>query len=179
MPNKRTRCLPNLTVSPSETAKPCEAPVPFVSESVWVCANAGTAAVQSTISANQTFTCPAHIGQGHLRTRRLVWSHSSPRSARSPPTVVHRRPLSQRSVEVRQRPPTTRLPRRDRSKNLRYRMRGLSRARRDQCTMAASGAPRVRKLGLRLQGPRPEYHRAFGLAFINQTPIPCAVRPPT
>ena len=80
---------------------------------------------------------------------------------------------------LRQRPPTTRLPRRDRSKNLRYRMRGLSRARRDRCTMAASGAPRVRKLGLRLQGPRPEYHRAFGLAFINQTPIPCAVRPPT
>jgi len=32
MPNKRTRCLPNFTVSPSETAKPCEVPVPLVSE---------------------------------------------------------------------------------------------------------------------------------------------------
>jgi hypothetical protein len=33
---------------------PCEIPVPLVSESVW--ANAGTAAVQRTISANQTLT---------------------------------------------------------------------------------------------------------------------------
>ena len=54
MPNKRTSCLPNFTVSPSETAKPCEVPVPLVSESVW--ANAGTAAVQSTISADQSLT---------------------------------------------------------------------------------------------------------------------------
>src|SRR3981189_2618170 len=46
MPNKRTRCLPNFTVSPSETPKPCEVPVPLVSESVW--ANVDTAAVQST-----------------------------------------------------------------------------------------------------------------------------------
>jgi hypothetical protein len=39
--------------------------VPLVSESVW--ANAGAAAVQSTISANQTFTCHARIGnQPHL-----------------------------------------------------------------------------------------------------------------
>jgi hypothetical protein len=50
MPNRRTSCLPNFTVSPSETAKPCEVPVPLVSESVW--ANAGTAAAHSTISAN-------------------------------------------------------------------------------------------------------------------------------
>jgi hypothetical protein len=63
MPNKRTRCLPNFTVSPSETANPCEVPVPLVSESVW--ANADTAAVQSTISANQTFTCPLrHVRYG-------------------------------------------------------------------------------------------------------------------
>ena len=54
MPKRRTSCLPNFTVSPSETAKPCEVPVPLVSESVW--ANAGTAAVQSTISADQTLT---------------------------------------------------------------------------------------------------------------------------
>jgi hypothetical protein len=140
MPNRRTRCLPNLTASPSETAKPCEVPVPLVSESVW--ANADTAANQSTISASQTFTC-----------------HRPLRLARTPPTAVHRRLLSQRSAEVRQRPPTTRLPRRGRSKNLRYRMPGPSRARRDQRTMAASDAPRVRKPGLRLQGPRLEYCR--------------------
>src|SRR4029077_7320656 len=49
-----TRCRPNFTVSPAETAKPCEFFVPLVSESVW--ANAGTAAVKSTIGARQTFT---------------------------------------------------------------------------------------------------------------------------
>jgi len=54
MPNRRTRWRPNFTVSPSDTEKPCEVPVPLVSESVW--ANAGTAAVQSTISADQTLT---------------------------------------------------------------------------------------------------------------------------
>jgi len=70
------------------------------------------------------------------------------RSARTPPTAAHHRPLSQRFAGVRQRPPTTRLTQRNRSKNSRYRMRGPSRARSDQCTMAASGAPRVRKLGL-------------------------------
>ena len=55
MPNKRTRCRPNFTVSPSETAKPCDIPVPLVSEFVW--ANAGITPVQSAMSTKRIFTC--------------------------------------------------------------------------------------------------------------------------
>ena len=169
IPNRRMSCLPNLPVSPSDAAKPCVVCVLLVSESVW--ANTGTAAVQTTISANRIFTCGARPNTcPHLRARRSVWSHRAslqinPHSL----VVVHRRPLSQRSEEVRQRPPTTPFPWHSRLKNLRYRMRAPSRARSDRCTMAASDPLPVRELWLRLQAPRPEYCRDVVLAFTNQT----------
>jgi hypothetical protein len=67
----------NFTVSPSDTEKPCEVPVPLVSESVW--ANAGTAAVQSKISAKQIFTKARFPSVGHL------WPRPSPNDRPSTP----------------------------------------------------------------------------------------------
>ena len=98
------------------------------------------------------------------------------RSTRTPPKAVHRRPLSQRSAEVHARLPATHLFLRSRSQNSPCQNR-LGRAPSDRCTMAASGVPRVRKLGLRWQGPRPEYCREFASASINESSVAYAVSP--